>query len=139
MLCVYKAHPDEKLDSLSHHRFQEIVATSKNVIYPESLPSTSGEVKCHIFRSGVKGNSLSPEKQGWKIIKWKMVPILLIWTLLLLVCLFVGVKISKQRGHVRTVQTCTKVTLDHRSGSLKCHAASTRYDITPRHIIQIRG
>ena len=69
MLCVYNAKPDDHLDSLRHHRFQELVATSKKVIHPKSLPPTSGAVKYHSFRvfhqvQAWKGNSLDAE--NWR-------------------------------------------------------------------------
>ena len=81
MLCVYKAKPDDNLDSLRHHRFQELVATSKKVIHPKSLPPTSGAVKYHSFRvfhqvQAWKGNSLNAENWGWKIIEGKMFPLM---------------------------------------------------------------
>lgn len=77
MLCMYKTKPDDHMDSLRHHRFQESIATSNKVIHPKSLPPTSGAVKHYSFRvfhqvQAWKDNSLNAEKWEWKLIEGNM-------------------------------------------------------------------
>jgi hypothetical protein len=81
MLCLYKAKSNDNLDTLRHHKFQEVVTTSKKVVHPKVLPPTSGAVKYHSFRvfhqvQEWKGINLKAEDWGWKVVEGKMLPLM---------------------------------------------------------------